>query len=634
MLQRIRDGLQGQRWLAYIVLGVLALVFAAWGAYGVVSLDFGLSNYAAKAEGHKISLQEAREAWMREQMLRQQQLGGEIPEEQRRQLQDRILESLVRQTLLAERTQDLGYRVTRESLREAIRSVPAFQVNGQYSPDAAKAVMAQQGLTPAAFEAELRRSLRMAQVETGIRMSDFVTPREAERLRALQEEQREARYVVLPAEKFAGKEPVSDEEVRAYYEQHQTRFLNPESVHLRYAELRLDEVATQVQVTEADVREAYEKDREKFTRPERRRSRHILIRVDADTDDAAARKKAEELLARVKAGEDFAQLAKEHSDDTGSAARGGDLDWAERNYFVGPFADALFSMEVGEVRGPVKTDFGYHVIRLDDIQPATTRTFEDVRPELEAQLREDRAADRFGDIIEQIDTRLQVADADLDALAKEFGLKTGEVTHFLRDIGGPPLGAARELQEVVFSPSVLEERRVGGPVILGEDRLILVKVEEHRTPTPKPLEEVREQIVAAIRDQRGTEAAAKAVEDAKAKLEGGASFEEVAKSLGVSVEPARFVGRNDPSVPAQVRRIIFESPKPAGNPVIQAKRLDSGAALVMVTGLRTGGGEEDPQQRAQWARRVAATYGYEDAIAYVEEMRRTADVVKNPRAFD
>ena len=635
MLQRIRDSLHGQRWLAYIIVGLLALVFAAWGAYGIVNLDFGWSNFAAKAEGREISLEEAREAWMREQMLRQQQLGTEIPEDLQRQLQDQLLETLVRQSLLAQRTQELGYRVTDKALHEAIRNVPAFQVDGKFSPDAAKAVLAQQGISAAAFEADMRRSLRMAQIESGIRMSDFVTPREADRLRSLEEEQREVRYVVLPAEKFAGGAQIDAATVEAYYREHQDRYLTPESVRLRYAELRLDQLSAQVPVTEKDIREAYEEAKDRFTKPERRHGRHILIRIDDDTDDAAARKRAEDVLAQLKAGKDFAELARQYSEDPGSASSGGDLGWAEKSTFVGPFGDALFSMSVGEVRGPVKTDFGYHIIRLEDIQPAATQTFEEARPSLEAQLRSDMAADRFGDIHEQLEARLSVSGGDLDALAKEFDMKTGEVEQFLRGSGGAPLGAAPELLEVVFSPSVLEERHIGGPVVLGEDRLVLVKVEEHRKPAPRPLAEVRDSIVAAIRRERGTEAALEAARAAQAKLDAGTSFDEVAKQLGVKAEPARFIGRTDPSVPAEIRSMVFDSPKPAGKPVNRVIELDAGgAALVSVTKLRVEPPSTDPQLRAQWARQVAARHGYGDAVAYIEEMRRRADVVKNPRAFE
>ena len=153
MLQRIRDSLQGQRWLAYLLLGALAVVFAAWGAYGIVNLNFGTSNYAAEANGSKISLEEARNAWLRQQGMWQQRLGGaELPAELRTRLQDQVLEGLITNALLTQRTHDFGYRVSREALREAVQGEPAFQVGGQYSAEVARAALQQAGVSLDAFE--------------------------------------------------------------------------------------------------------------------------------------------------------------------------------------------------------------------------------------------------------------------------------------------------------------------------------------------------------------------------------------------------------------------------------------------------------------------------------------------------
>jgi peptidyl-prolyl cis-trans isomerase D len=169
MLQRIGDSLKGQKWLAYLVLGALALVFAAWGAYGVVNLSFGGSNYAAEADGSKISLEEARNAWLRQQTQWQQRLGGaDIPLELRNKLQDQVLEGLISRALLTQRTRDLGYRVSQDALRAAVQSEPAFQVGGQYSPEAAKAALAQAGVSLQAYEDDLRTSVQRVQLRAGV----------------------------------------------------------------------------------------------------------------------------------------------------------------------------------------------------------------------------------------------------------------------------------------------------------------------------------------------------------------------------------------------------------------------------------------------------------------------------------
>jgi peptidyl-prolyl cis-trans isomerase D len=635
MLQSIRDSLQAQRWVAYVVLGALALVFAAWGAYGIVDLQLGAGNYAAKVEGEKVSLEEARDAWMQQRSQWESRIGGDLPEALRAQLQDQVLESMVRTSLLTQRTRDMGYRVSQEQVHRAVITEPAFQLDGKYSPDVAKSRLAQAGISIGAFEADLRRNLQRSQLQNSIRISDFMTPRELGRLRALVDEQREMRYVLLSPEKFAGTATFDDAKIAEYYKENQATFMTPEWVRLAYGELRLDQLAAQLQVADSDLRAAYDKAQDRYIDPEKRKGRHVLLQVGDGQDDAAAKKKAQDVLAKANAGEEFASLAKQYSDDSGSKENGGDLGWAERGYFVPEFADALFSMKPGEIRGPVKTQFGYHVIKLDEIQAGKTRTFEEARPEIEAQVRRDLSADRFGDLQEQIQRRLEEPGAEFDALVKEFNLQGGEVARYERGTGGAPLGDSPEVQELAFSTGVIDEKRIGGPLAIGEDRIVILKALEHHKPEPKPLEAVRTEIVAALTKQRGSEAARKAAEEAVKKLESGTAFDAVAKELGVTAEPARFVGRNDPSVPGELRGVAFNAPKPQKvNPVVRSQALaDGSVAVVQITDLRSQPQAANATEQAQWSREHIARHAAAEFDAYVEELRRTADVAKNPKAF-
>jgi len=632
MLQRIGDALKGQKWLAYIVLGALAVVFAAWGAYGIVNLNFGGSGYAAEANGAKISLEEARNTWLRQQTQWQQRLGGaEIPAQLRTTLQNQVLESLIRGALLTQRTQKLGYRVSHAALTEAVQEEPAFQINGQYSPEAARAALAQAGVSLEAYENDLRTEVQRMQLEGGIRASDFLTTTELARLTDLENQEREVRYLVLPADRFKAAVKVDDAAVEAFYKSHLSQYMTPESVRLQYAELRLDALAPQQPVSDADLRAAYEKQKSQLEVPEKRRARHILI---TGKDDAAARAQAEQVLAQAKAGKDFSELARQYSQDPGSAPNGGDLNWADRNSFVKPFADALFGMKVGEIAGPIKTQFGYHIIRLEAIQPGKTKIFEEARNDLEAQLRRDRATDRFGDIQEQLQSKLAEGGAELGALAQEYHLQQGEVASYAKGAGAPPLGPAPQLQELVFGEPPLAVGRLGGPVLVGDDRLLIVKVLEHRQPTAKALAEVRDGIVAAISREQETAAALKAADSARGQLAAGASFDAIAKELNLTADPAHFIGRSDPSVPAQVREAAFAAGRPTGSGAFRTVALsDGGAAIVAVTAVRTAATHEAKAQ-SERALREAQQLGMADVRAYEENVRRTADVRKNPKAFE
>jgi peptidyl-prolyl cis-trans isomerase D len=638
MLQRIGDSLKGytghtwRKWFAYVVLGLLSLIFAAWGAYGIVNLNFGGSNYAAEANGTKIPLEDARNAWLRQQAQWQQRLGGaELPAELRAQLQNQVLEGLIRNALLNQRTHDLGYRVSRAELRDAVLSEPAFQIGGQYSPDAAKAALAQAGISLDSFEQELQSEVQRLQLEAGIRGSDFLTARELTRVTELEDQERELRYLIVPAEQFKSAVSVEDAAVAAYYKAHASQYMTPESDRLHYAELRLASLIAQQSVSEADVRAAYEKERGQLELPEKRHARHILI---TGKDDAAALAQAQQVLAQAKSGKDFGELAKQYSQDPGSAKNGGDLGWSDRASFVKPFADALFAMKVGEIAGPVKTQFGYHIIRLDETQAGKSKSFEEARPDLEAQLRRDKATDRFGEIQEQLQSKLQEPGADLNALAQEYGLQVQDVAAFEKGAGAAPLGPAPPLQELLFGEPPLAVGRIGGPLLVGDDRLVIVKVLEHHAPEPKPLAAVRDAIVAALSKEQETAAALKAAQSAREQLAGGASFDAVAAQLKLSAEPAHFIGRTDTAVPPQIREAAFALPKPAGKPEYLAVKLNQGGAAVVAVSAVRSAGPKDAQARRDRAVQESQHLGEAAARSYIEQVRRTAEVRVNPKAFE
>lgn len=635
MLQRIGDALKGSkhhRWLAYFVVVALSLVFVAWGAFGIVNLSVGESNYAADANGTKISLEEARNAWLRQQAMLQQRLrGAELPPQLRESMQNDTLENLIKGALMAQRTDKLGYRVGADELRQAIQEEPAFQISGSYSADVARAALAQAGIPYATFENQLRTELRRAHLEGGIRISNFLTPAELARLAMLEDQQREVRYFVLPADRFAAAVKVDDAAIAAYYKVHQAQFMTPESDRIEYAQLRLDTLVAQQTISDADLHEAYDKAKSHLMLPEKRHAHHILI---TGKDDAAALAQAQQVLAELKAGKDFGALAKQYSQDQGSAQNGGDLGWAERTSFVAPFADALFGMQVGEIKGPVKTEYGYHIIRLDEVQAAKGKSFEEARADLETQLRRDRATDRFGEIQEQLQGKLAEPGADLGALAQEYQLEHGDIAHFLKGPGGAPLGVAEPLQDLLFTEPALATGRIAGPVLAGEDRLVVAKVLEHQAPQPQPLAEVRDSIIAAITKQQAAQAVLQAAQAARARLEAGANFDTLVQDLKVTAEPAHFIGRNDPSVQAEVRAAAFAVAVPAGKPAFSDLTLSSGGAAVLeVSAVRTA-----PAAAAtvnlQRGLREAETQGSSDATAYVAEVRRTADVKKNPKAFE
>ena len=514
-----------------------------------------------------------------------------------------------------------------------IEKTPTFKgADGRYDPAMARQILQANGISEQEFFKETRTRLLVNQLQQGLGGSYFLTRGEAQRLFNLENEEREVAYVLLSPEQFMGSEPIEEAAVQAYYEKNGDRFMTTESVSLEYAELRLEQVAAQVIPTEDELRKLYDDNRNSYVLDERRRARHILIPVSGD-DDAGARKQAESVLAEARAGKDFAELAKQYSKDS-TAADGGELGFIQKKDFPGPFGDALFAMNVGDIAGPVKSQFGYHLIKLEEIQAGEAKPFEAVRVELDAQYREEHSATLFGSRQDDIELELEKGESDLDKIAQQLELTRGSIAEFPRGGGAEPLGSSADLQQVVFGDAVLNQGKIGGPIHLGEDRLVLVKVTGHRKAEVKPLAQVHEEIVALLKKERAVKAAEAAAAALVPKLEAGERLETLAPELKVTSDPARFVGRGDPSIPAALGTAIFEAPRPEGKPVVRTATLDDGSSAVFVLTRSRSGDSSNPQLVQQQNASLLERSGGGDVAAYVAEAKRKATIIKNPKVFE
>ena len=639
MLQNIGDTLKGQRWLAILLLGLLILVFALWGAYGIVDLSFGTPSYALKVNGEEVPANLVQNAWQEQQSKYQQQLKTEIPPAMRTRLQEQLLDQYARETLVRQRATERGFRVDDRAVASAYERESAFQVGGKFDAMAAKGMLAQIGMTPVSYEKQLRNSLQVGQLEQSLQIGDFMTETEIARAFALENEQREVRYAILPLAGYTAAVKVDDARAKAWYDAHAEDYLSPESVRLQYAELRLDTIAAALTVDPAELTAWYQQNQSRYVEAEKRRARHILITVGGAKDaaaDAAALAKAQQVLKEARAGGDFAALAKKYSQDPGSAREGGDLGWALRGAYVQAFSDRLFAMKAGEISEPVKTQFGYHIIKLEEVQAQRARTLSDARSQIEGDYRRERASDVFGDRQERLQQKLESSvGADVAALAQEFGLSLGEVPEYTHG-GGGALGSNADLTSLVFSDTVLKDQRIGGPVALADDRMVIVKVLEHHKPQARSLAAVRADVDASVRKEEGTRAARAAAESAVKELIAGASLDEVAKRLKITATPAAFLGRGDPQPPAQIRDAAFALAVPvAGKPGYQAIAMDQGgAAILAVLSVKPGA----PGANAASDQQLVASFNQHhreaEFAAYLAEMQRLAKVRKNLAIFN
>jgi peptidyl-prolyl cis-trans isomerase D len=533
------------------------------------------------------------------------------------------------------------------------------------------ALLRAQGRSPLEIEAYFRRDAKLQQLDSALTLSSFATPTEVKQIRSLTRQQRELAWFTLSAEKFANQATPDEAALKTYYDAHKFEYMTPETVDLRYVEISLSQLASKVSVDDAQLKAYYEEQKvktpERFSQPEQRRVSHILLPIANPADDAAVKAKADGILKRAQAGEDFAKLAKEYSQDPGSAAQGGDLGWSERKVWVTPFADAAYSMKVDEIKGPVKTQFGYHILKLVGIQPATVKTFEQSRADLETEYRRNEAEKLFNNAQDELaDAALQNA-TDIDVVARKAGLTVAEVPVFSRIDGGGVLGKAPAVIEAAFSQDVLDGR-LSSIVEVEKGRGVVLRATDHKLPQQKPLDAVRDQVVSAWKKERGVELAAAAAENAVKRLSAGESWDAVAKAEGATVaptaavpakpaagtaakpvagagaaqasaantplQPPKFVSRADQDVPLEVRSTAFGEPKPAGKPIYSDTRLANGdTAVIALSAVRET--PDDPKlPDTNMRRQIAAQIASTEAQSYAAGARADAKVILNPQAIE
>ncbi len=632
MLQKIHDKLTG--WLAYVVLGAIAAVFVLWG----INWTLGAPDYAAKVNGREIPINDVREAYQRELAQLQRASNGNADEAQRTALKKKVIDSFVADEALITRVQGLGYRVSDSDVLAAESQIPAFQVNGKFDMEHAVAVLKASGRSIPQVEGMIRRQVQLQQLDSAMQATAFATDADVKRIDALLRQQREVGWLVLQAARYAAAATPTDADIQAYYDAHKSQFMTPETVDLHYIEISLAKLAANVPVNDAQLRAYFDDQKarnpENYVQAETRRVSHILIQVTNPKDDAAAKAKAEGLLKRIQGGEDFAKLAKQYSQDPGSAPQGGDLGWSERKVWVKPFADAAFGMKVGEVRGPVKTQFGYHIIKLEGIRPAAVKTFDQSKTDIEAEYRKSEAERQFNDLQDKLADAALQNPTDLEAVARKAGLTVQEIPNFSRTDGGGALGKAPKVIEAAFSADVLDGN-VSSIVEVEKGTGVVIRATDHKLPQQKPLSAVREAIIAPWKAERGSELALAAAKRVADQLTGGETWAGIAKALVVTPQLPHFVGRRDDAVPIDVRRVAFEAPKPAGKPIYRSVALANGDAVVVgVSAVREDPSGNSPDAIANLRRELAQQYASDDAQTYAAAARDDAKVIVNPQAID
>ena len=490
MLQNMREKFTGT--FAIVLLAMIGLSFVFFG----LNYSFIGSTYAARVDGEEINAGYFEQSY-RDAIQRNPQLAS-LTGELRVQVRRNLLQQLIAEQLIENFLNEQGYRISDEQVMDFIRQAPEFQVNGRFDMATYRAFLAERGMDPVRFEALQRNALRQQQLQLAIGATALVTPAEYRRYLNLVAEQRVVTVATGNPADVQDEIEITDEMVVAYYDNNPSLYQLPEAVDVDFIQISREDVAENIEIPEADLVAYYEDNRSRYLQDEQRRARHILVLFNDDEDAAEA--KANDVLARLEAGEAFEDLATELSEDTLTATAGGDFGALTRSQYPEELASVIFSMDEGDVEGPVKSEFGFHVLRLDDILERGPLPLDQVRGELLSELRQREAEDRFRDLERSLSDAL-FDNADLQAIAETTGLEVQTATGFTRD-GGAPFGNNQAAIDAIFDELVLTGGNLSEVIELDADSAAIFKVTDYRPAARQPLGEVREQIEIALRAQQ------------------------------------------------------------------------------------------------------------------------------------
>jgi peptidyl-prolyl cis-trans isomerase D len=632
MLQRMRDS--SGRWVAVFLLGLVSVGFIFWG------VDFGLTGvatFAAKVNGEDVSLTEFDAELQNRQNQYQQLYRTELTDDLRRDLRRAVIEDMVSEEAMKQRVTEQGYRASDQRVTESILSVAAFQVDGRFNLDVYRGLLANQGLSPMAFEELQRESLEVRDLQGGIADSTFLTPAEFRRYIELYNQRREVAYALFDTAAFAATVTIDDAAITTRYDSNQASYQTTETVDLEYVELALADIAATVEVSEEDLRAAYEQERERFQVAEERRARHILIEV-ADGQEDAARATAESVAQRLRNGEDFAALANELSADAGTKTQGGDLGWIGRGMLVGPFEDALFAMQVGDISAAVRSEFGFHIIRMDELRAGDLQSFEAVREDLAAETRTRRAEEAFYDRANQLGERAFDAYNELATVAVAMELPPKSLAGFPRSGDPNVFSNSAAVVQAAFGDEVVDSGRNSELVELADDHVLVLRVTAHNVPQTKPLDDVREQIRAELTNERAQQLAEEAANAFLTELTQGGDAAALAVARGGTWSPAAWVERTDSAVPTEVLSAAFGMAKPAagGAALREIVALANGnQAVVVLTNVEAGEPAGMTQaERDQRQKQLADQSARAELTSYAGNVRDQATIRIPPEVLE
>lgn len=626
MLQAIRDHAQG--WIAWVIVGLIILTFAL----------FGIDQYArgdkvvvvAEVNGEDITASQFLTLYNRQQQRLQQQFGDlydQVVKDE--ELRNQVLDALIESEEIRQWAKNNNMVISDQQLASAIHSADVFQENGNFSQKIYEEVLLRNGLNVARFEYEQRNFLSENQYRNITQSSAFATNAEVQQLALLQGQERNVNYLRVDQRPFLKTVSISDEAIAESYQKDIAQYVEPEKVSVDYIELSQEKLAEKVPVTDAIIEGFYAENKAQFTLPEKRQAKHILISLESDTSEAkaAAEKTIAEVQAKLAAGEAFEELAKTYSQDPGSASTGGDLGTFEQGMMVPEFDEAVFSMKEGEVSQPVKTEFGYHLIKLVKIVPKQAQPLDTVKAEVTKMYQSQEAEREYFELLEKLNTIVYEQSDSLEPAAEATGLEVKTSELFSREGGSGPILSNHKVLNMAFSDDVLKSRLNSASIDLGNHSSVVVRVNKYQDARQKSLEEVSASIKEELTRQAAIAESAKLGEALLAKVKAGESPESLMKD-GIEWNTVGWIARNAQNLLPQMVSEAFKAAKPIEGKATWSKfALTTGdTILLQVTDVKTQ--PLTAEQQAPLKNAFAELFANSELAARLADLKAHSEVVK------
>ena len=620
MLTKIREKAQGA--FAWGILILICVPFALWGINNY--LDTGKEAAVASVGDKDFYQRDVNKAY--EQYS--QNLQGLGIDEQAVKAQ--ALQKLIKDEVLLQYVHAEGLVVTDDEARDFIKGLPYFQVDGKFSDKQFKSLLSSQRISSAEFVGRIKNALIMEQFQHSIVDSSFATQYDVESFFKIQNQLRDVDYVTVPVQ--ALKEQPTVEEISAYYQQHQDLYSTPEQVSVESVALSLEEIAKKVVVTDEKLKAFYEEQKDQFTTPERRKISHILFMVN----DKITEKQALEKALKAKqdlASKDFSALAAEVSDDKLTAKKGGDLGLFNVGVMEKAFEESASTLKLGEVSNPVRSAFGYHLIKVTELVPGDIKSFDSVKNEVTLAYQKAQAENAFYEAGQKLTEMSYEHPDNLQTVADGLNVSVQKSALFTKE-KGEGIAADEKVRNAAFSEEVLQGNN-STPIELGADRLVVVRLLEHKVAAKRDLNEVKQEVAAVLSKEKAQLLTVQKAQQIKERLQAGESIQAVASENKLEIKAEKGLARGKNKLPEPLSEAVFKAAKPVGDkPSVFIAVLPSGEqVLVSLTKVTAGIMSEDDKKQMELAKKnIANAFGQTEFSQVLNSLQVEADVEINTKA--